>query len=82
MEDCLKCELSEGCLKLKISIVGDDPIDIHRRVVHKQYQSSETAQLIYIHWRVVHKQINIIILIRGLGKCEGVGEDSGYKLYG
>ena len=34
-EGCLKCELSEGGLKLKISIVGDSPIDIHRRVVHK-----------------------------------------------
>ena len=61
---------------LKISIVEDGPIDIHRRVVHKKYQSSETAQLIYTHRRVVHKQINIIFLIRGLGECEGVGEDS------
>ena len=28
----------------------------------------------------MHKQINIIILIRGLGECEGVGEDSGYEM--
>ena len=28
MEGCLKRELFEGCLKLKISIVGDGPIDI------------------------------------------------------
>ena len=31
------------------------PIDIHRRVVHKQYISIVgAAQLIYIHRRVVH----------------------------
>ena len=28
----------------------------------------------------MHKQINIIILIRGLGECEGVGENSGYEM--
>ena len=28
LEGCLKCELYEGWIKLKISIVGDDPIDI------------------------------------------------------
>ena len=38
---------SEGC-PYKISIVGVDPIDIHRRVVHIKYQLSESAQLIYI----------------------------------
>ena len=35
--------------------------------------------MIYTHRRVVHKQINIIILIRGLGECEGVGKDSGIR---
>ena len=46
------------------------PIDIHRRVVHKQviYQSSE---------RPTNKTI---ILIQGLGECERVGEDSGSEL--
>ena len=38
---------SEGC-PYNISIVGVDPIDIHRRVVHIKYQSLESTQLIYI----------------------------------
>ena len=71
--------ISEGSPN-KISIVGVGLIDIHRRVVHTQYQSSETTQLIYIHRRVVHKQIKTKVLIRGLGRCEGVVEDSGYEM--
>ena len=78
-EGCLKLKMIGGYSILKISIVGDGPIDMHWRVVHNQYQSSETVQLIYIHRRVVHKKINIIIFIRGLGECEGVGEDSGTR---
>ena len=73
----------------------------YRRVVHIKYQSSESAQLIYIGGLFTKKIIGvgrllisegcpqlktnsfvlkIMFLIRGLGKCEGVGEDSGYEL--
>ena len=55
-------------------------MDIHRRVVHKQiiYQSSERPNCyIYIGGLSTNKTI---ILIRGLGKCERVGEDSGSEL--
>ena len=73
----------------------------YRRVVHITYQSSESAQLIYIGGLSTKKIIGvgpllisegcpqlktnifflkIVFLIRGLGKCEGVGEDSGYEL--
>ena len=73
----------------------------YRRVVHIKYQSSESAQLIYIEGLFTKKIIKvgpllisegfpqlktnifvlkIIFLIRGLGKCEGIGEDSGYEL--
>ena len=58
------------------------PIDIHRRVVHKQiiYQSSEQPNL-YIYTSEGCPQTNkTIILIQGLGECERVGEDSGSKL--
>ena len=34
-EGCLKMLIIGGQSKLKISIVEDGPIDIHRRVVHK-----------------------------------------------
>ena len=73
----------------------------YRRVVHIKYQSSESAQLIYIGGLFTKKIIEvgpllisegfpqlktnifvlkIIFLIHGLGKCEGIGEDSGYEL--
>ena len=73
----------------------------HRRVVHKKYQSSESAQLIYIGGLSTKKIIGvgplliskgcpqlktntfvlkIMLLIHDLGKCEGVGEDSGHGL--
>ena len=73
----------------------------YRRVVHIKYQSSESAQLIYIEGLSTKKIIGvgplllsegctqlktnifvlkIIFLICGLGKHEGVGEDSGYEL--
>ena len=58
------------------------PIDIHRRVVHKQiiYQSSERPNR-YIYTSKGCPQTNkIIIFIRGLGECDGVGEDSGSEL--
>ena len=73
----------------------------YRRVVHIKYQSSESAQLIYIGG-LSTKQIigvgpllisegcqqlktnifvlKIIFLIHGLGRCEGVGEDSRHGL--
>ena len=34
---------------------------------------------IYIYTSEGCPKINIIILIRGLGECEGVGEDSGTR---
>ena len=58
------------------------PIDIHWRVVHKQiiYQSSERPNW-YIYTSEGCPQTNkIIILIRGLGECERVDEDSGSEL--
>ena len=66
----------------KISIVRVGPIGIHRRVVHKiNYQSRST---IYIGGlSTVKKQIPLFgngFLIHGLGKCEGVREDSGYRI--
>ena len=61
-----------------ISIVGVGPIDIHRRVVHNiDYRSRST---IYIGGCPrLKKKIPLFgngFLIHGLGKCEGVGEDS------
>ena len=56
------------------------PIDIHRRVAHKQIidQSSERPNgYIYIGGLSTNKTI---ILIQGLGECERVGEDSGSEL--
>ena len=74
----------------------------YRRVVHIKYQSSESAQLIYIGGLSTKYIIGVgsllisegfplfktntfvlksdIFLIHGLGKCEGVGEDSGHGL--
>ena len=65
---------SEGC-PYKISIVGVGPIDIHRRVVHKiGYRSRST---IYIGGlSKTNTFVGNGFLIHGLGKCEGVGEDS------
>ena len=73
----------------------------YRRVVHIKYQSSESAQLIYIgglstkliirvgpllisegcpQLKTNTFVLKIMFLIHGLGKCEGVGEDSGHGL--
>ena len=57
--------ISEGS-PYNISIVGVGPIDIHRRVVHNLKKNTFV--------------LKIMFLIRGLGKCEGVGEDSGHGL--
>ena len=75
--------------------------NIYRRVLHIKYQSSESAQLIYIgglstkyiigvgpllisegcpYLKTNTFVLKIMFLISGLGKCEGVGEDSGYEL--
>ena len=54
-EGSLKYKLSEGSPNQKNINRRSGPIDIHRRVVHKQYISIVgAAQLIYIHRRVVH----------------------------
>ena len=50
----------------------------YHRVVQIKYQSSESAQLIYISEGC--SQIKTKVLILGLGRCEGVGEDSGYEM--
>ena len=57
------------------------PIAIHWRVVHKQiiYQSSKWPKLIYIYIEGLSTN-KINLLIRGLGECERVGEDSGSEL--
>ena len=49
-----------------------------RRVWTPQYQSSESTQLIYISEGC--PQIKTKVLIRVLGRFEGVGEDSGYEM--
>ena len=59
---------------------GSSKSNEYQRVVQIKYQLSESAQLIYIHRRVVHKRIKTKVLIRGLGKCEGFGEDSEYEI--
>ena len=73
--------ISEGS-PYKISIVGVGPIDIRRRVVH--YIDHRSRSTTYIGGLSTIKNkylvLKIMFLIRGFGKCEGVGEDSGYEL--
>ena len=65
-----------------ISIIRVGPIDIHRRVFHKidfgvdpLLISKGCPQL-----KTNTFVLKIMFLIRVLGKCEGVGEDSGHGL--
>ena len=65
-----------------MSNVRVGPIDIHRKG-SPLHITSESVH--YLYRRVVHKNkqislLKIMFLIRGLGKCEGVGEDSGDEL--
>ena len=76
------CPLQHWRVVHIISIVGVDLIDdIHRRVVHKiDYRSLTT---IYIGGLSTVKNkylcLKTMFLILGLGMCERVGEDLGYK---
>ena len=73
--------ISEGS-PYKISIVGVGPIDIYRRVVHQKDHRSRSTTCIGGLSTNKNKYLvlKIVFLIQGLGKCEGVGEDSGYEL--
>ena len=67
-EVSLERMVSEGCLKLKM-IRGYSILKL----------SIVEDGPIDIYTSEGCPQINIIILIRGLGECEGVGEDSGAR---
>ena len=72
-----------GLSKLNnISTVGAAQlIFIHRRVVHKQIiYINRRSGPIDIYTSEGCPLIKMIILIRGLGECERVGEDSGSEL--